>query len=127
MNQDQGQVINEVARDCYNIAASKGWHDNDADKTDLDMVGAFVANCHAEVSELWEAARGGNLHKPCDKWVEMEGLGIARLTCMEEELADIAIRVYDFATAMGINIASAIDRKSSFNATRPHRHGGKLA
>jgi len=127
MNEEQGQVINEVARNCYNIAASKGWHDNDAGKSDLELVEAFVANCHAEVSELWEAARDGKLHKPCDKADKMEELGITPLTCLQEELADIAIRVYDFATAMGINIASAIDRKSSYNATRPHRHGGKLA
>jgi len=127
MNEDQGKVINEVARNCYNVAASKGWHENEANKTDLQLVETFVANCHAEVSELWEAARGGKLRKLCDKADKMEELGIAPLTCLQEELADIVIRVFDFSESIGVNIASAIDRKSSFNATRPHRHGGKLA
>jgi NTP pyrophosphatase (non-canonical NTP hydrolase) len=49
------------------------------------------------------------------------------LTCIEEELADIIIRTLDTAQAFGVDIDRAVTAKMAYNATRPHRHGGKLA
>lgn len=46
---------------------------------------------------------------------------------LPSELADIAIRVFDLAGAMGIDLQGAIVEKMAFNATRPHRHGGRAA
>lgn len=127
MNELHGKIINEVAYECYQRAYKSGWHEGDHERSILDRVAAFTANTHAEVSELWEAARSGKLEDLCDKAEKMAEYELMPLTCMEEELADIVIRAFDFSTSIGVDIGSAIARKMSYNATRPHRHGGKLA
>lgn len=42
------------------------------------------------------------------------------------ELADIMIRVMDYAESKGWDLEKAIEAKHNFNCTRPYRHGGKL-
>lgn len=79
----------------------------------------WTANIHGETSELWEAARKGQLLDTCDKK--------CGLTCEEEELADIIIRALDTACARNINIGRAVLTKHEYNTTRSHKHGGKLA
>jgi NTP pyrophosphatase (non-canonical NTP hydrolase) len=41
------------------------------------------------------------------------------------ELADIVIRVMDCAVEYGIDLEDEITLKMAYNATRPHKHGGK--
>jgi NTP pyrophosphatase (non-canonical NTP hydrolase) len=48
------------------------------------------------------------------------------LTCEEEELADIIIRVLDTSKARGIDIGKAVEMKMAYNSGRPFMHG-KLA
>jgi hypothetical protein len=115
--------INVKAREAYNNSYVKGFHDGDPKPGEGYTIGRlaqFVANLHGEASELWESARKKTLFSRCDK----EGCS---LTCSEEELADIVIRVFDTAYSLGINIGSAIESKMAYNSTRPHKHGGKLA
>lgn len=108
-------TLKHWAEKCWANAVNKGFHDVGAN----DTVAAMVANLHGEVSELWEAYRKNRLHEPCDKPIE--------LTCAEEELADIVIRVFDTAEQLGIDIQRAIEVKHQYNTTRPWRHGGKVA
>lgn len=44
-----------------------------------------------------------------------------------EELADIAIRVFDTAQRLGVDIDRAIAAKHAYNTKRKFRHGGKRA
>lgn len=113
------ETINEVAAEVHANAVAKGWHQNEPQMLTIGEVSAFVANVHGEVAELWEAARNNELFTGCDKGIP--------LTCMEEELADIVIRVFDFASKRGLRIGDAIKVKHKYNESRPHRHGGKLA
>lgn len=113
MKYAHAQAINEVTTEMFEIAKSKGWHDEDQPFANL------VANLHGEVSELWEAYRRGELTKSCDKPV--------LLNCIEEELADIVIRSMDTAGKFGVDLGQAILKKSEYNRTRARRHGGKLA
>jgi len=111
--------FNLLSEMIYENAANKGFHDADHSRSAVDNYAIWTANLHGEISELWEAARRGELTKSCDKDIG--------LTCEEEELADILIRVLDTAHARGIDIGRAVLTKHEYNTTRSHKHGGKLA
>lgn len=110
--------LNDLAEHAWVIAANKGFHDDGAT---VDM-SVQCANLHGEVSELWEAYRVDALHEECGKTID----GASILTCLEEELADIIIRVLDVAHDNGVDIDSAVRRKMAYNATREHKHGKKV-
>lgn len=124
MNQTHIDALNELSKSAYDNAKAKGFHDKDGDI--VSDYARWTANLHGEVSELWEAARKNALFDSCDKHQSMMDLFQDSLTCEEEELADIIIRVLDTAGAREINIGRAVLLKMAYNATRPHMHG-KLA
>lgn len=92
-----------------------------------EKLGGWLMNLHSEISEAWEAYRAGKLFLPCDKAEKMQAMGLKPLSCIEEELADIVIRVFDTSEALGIDIEAAVAAKHEYNMSRPIRHGGKLA
>ena len=117
------KTLNELADAVHAQAWAKGWHSETEDlNASLERA---CNNLHDEVSELHEAWRNGQLHEPCDKAAKMVEAGIAPLTCIEEEMADIIIRSLDTARKFKVDIQDAIERKHAFNATRAFRHGGK--
>lgn len=124
MNQTHINSLNELSKTAFCNAVAKGFHDKDGDL--VADYARWTVNIHGEVSELWEAARNGQLEVPCNKAQFMEDHIGGSATCEEEELADIIIRVLDTAGARGINIGRAVLLKMAYNATRPHMHG-KLA
>ncbi len=93
----------------HKIAKEKGWHDKPQDD------GTFIALMHSELSEGLEWLRHGN--PKSDHIQEFSGC--------EEELADVIIRIMDFAELKGFRIAEAIIAKSEYNKTRNYKHGGK--
>ena len=74
-----------------------------------------ISLMHAELSECLEAYRAGN--PPSEH--------IPDFSAVEEELADVVIRVIDHATARGHRLAEAMFAKMKFNKSRPFKHGGK--
>jgi NTP pyrophosphatase (non-canonical NTP hydrolase) len=78
----------------------------------------LLALITTEVAEAIEEARGGRFRERSEDG-KPEGL--------PAELADVVIRCFDLAGGLGIDLAGAIERKAAYNATRPTRHGGKLA
>jgi len=110
-----GLSIAQWSQEVHRLAKEKGWHD---DRQSEDAyVERMCNNFHDEVCELHEAWRNNELHEQCGKPID--------LTCLEEELADIVIRVFDSAARLGVDIERAIEIKHSHNLIRPKRHGGK--
>lgn len=79
----------------------------------------MAALLHSEVSEFFEAYRANALMLDCDK--------IPGVKNVEEEFADIIIRIMHYARDLDIDVAGAIVKKLEYNWSRPYRHGNKLA
>ncbi len=114
-------AIDSLADIVHLNAVEHGFHD--PNQSEGDFLAHMCCNKHGEVSELYEAWRAGNLHGPCDKATKMKQLGLRELTCAEEEMADIIIRVLDECRRLGIDIAMAVGVKHAYKTTRPFKHG----
>ena len=101
------QTITTLANQIHTIARVKGWWD--APRND----GELIALMHSELSEALEALRNGN--PPSNHIPEFSGI--------EEEMADLIIRVLDAAAARGWRIGEALVAKMEFNRGREYRHG----
>lgn len=108
-NSDERKFVStfyQVAQAVYQNAVNHGfWEDpNDYQK---------ILLMHCELSEMVEALRGDN--PPSKK--------IPDFSQAEEELADVVIRIMDFAGRKKIRLAEAVLAKHKYNETRPHKHG----
>ncbi len=99
----------QVEEDVHQIALDHGWWDKPRSEGDI------IALMHSELSEALEAVRHGN--PPSTK--------AAGFSELEEELADVVIRMMDWARHAGLNVAGAVVAKIEHNRSRPYRHGGK--
>jgi len=105
--------LNDYASRVYRNAKDKGFHEyapvfGNAGR-DVRHILSWLMLVTTEVAEAAEAVRKG------DK------------VNFSEELADICIRVFDCAEALGINLEQEIVNKMQKNEERAHKHGGKLA
>lgn len=109
MSHKFGVAFKATAKLVHDIAKDKGWWD----KPRAD--GEIIALIHAELSEALEGLRAGN----------PKSEHIPKFSSLEEELADVVIRVMDMAEARKCRLAEAIISKICFNVLRPKMHGGK--
>jgi NTP pyrophosphatase (non-canonical NTP hydrolase) len=56
-----------------------------------------------------------------------ESTTIPGFSAIEEELADVVIRILDYAGGRDLDLEGALEAKMRFNDARSYRHGGKLA
>lgn len=128
--------IKEISKQINENAHAKGFWDKGVDVPEKLML------IVSEVSEAMEADRIDNY---CDRSLNNNGRPSGAFKeghegefteaewwfkdnvkdKFEDELADIAIRVFDLAYEMGIDLSWHIQKKVQYNTNRPKMHGGK--
>lgn len=105
----------QMQQEIHETAHEKGWWEDER------TFGDVIALCHSELSESLEEYRNNvaiNMaYYKADNPTKPEGPLV--------EMADCIIRILDFATHVGVDMAQVIRMKMEYNKTRPHRHGGK--
>lgn len=99
-----------------NSVAHGFWEDPPA--TAKDLLNEDIAKLclmHSELSEALEGMRAGN--PPSEH--------IPEYTAVEEEIADVLIRLLGYCHARGHRIGEAVIAKMTYNHDRPRLHGGK--
>jgi hypothetical protein len=110
--------IDNLQRRIHEQAVAKGWWNQPRD------VPHCLALIHSELSEALEDYRMSTPQDP-NLCYEIEGKPGGILV----ELADAMIRILDLAEhiAPSVSFGRILLDKMAYNATRPHRHGGKRA
>jgi len=105
------KAFNDKAQQSQEIAVRHGWTVD----SDPESLAVKIALMHSELSEALEGLREGN--PPSDH--------IPEFNAMEEEFADVIIRIMHVSNALGLRLAEAIIAKDEFNDKREYKHGGK--
>ncbi len=106
-------TIKELQKRCFQQAKEKGWTEKPVE------VPEQVALICSEACEALEAWR----ERQPTSWTDDSG----KPQGLASEYADVLIRIGHYAEIEGIDLEYEIERKLVYNATRPHRHGRKLA
>ena len=114
---DEGVALARIVSDCFENARDKGfWSSRHPAEA--------IALIHSELSELLEAFRLEE--PPFDIFnVMSEKKELGNIPLAMEELADVAIRVFDMAGRYfePEKFARVILDKMNYNKTRPYKHG----
>lgn len=103
-----------LSQDCHQWCRAAGFYDDfEGTVKDIAIKAALIA---AEGIELFEAARANPI-APCDK--------NPALTCEQEEVADIFLRLLDYCGWRGINLLEAARTKHETNVQRARAGWGK--
>lgn len=115
--------LNKLVEVAHGMAKEKGWWTED--RTALEI----HALIHSEIAEATEEARSPLAQGMSDGgiWFNPQPNGTKKPCGEAIELADAVIRIADYFGRKGWDLETAIKTKIEYNATRSHRHGGKLA
>lgn len=103
-----GFHLEQLQQQVYEANALQGFWDGAQ-----DSVPGKIALMHTELSEMLEADRKG---------IEVSE-HLPEFTGIEEEAADMMIRLMDFSGRFNLRLGQAVTAKLLFNLNRPHKHG----
>jgi len=103
----------EWGRVAKQLADEKGFGSEDSQAMSV----MCIALMHQELSEMLEAVRMPG--EPMSKKVPS-------ITLEAEELADLFLRLAQYAAIRGIDIDRAVSLKHEYNKSRPYKHGKKF-
>lgn len=109
----QPEVIADMQQRVLDVNVANGWFEKD--RSPLEDCMLLVT----EVAEMAEAYRDGQMQTVLNGKGKPEGFG--------SECADVLVRLLDTCQRTGVDLSAEFERKLAYNATRGHRHGGKLA
>lgn len=100
-------TISEYMIKAHKTASANGFWDSPRNKAEM------IALMHSELSECLEGLRNGD--PPSDH--------IPHFSTVEEEMADVLIRIFDFCAGFHYDLEGALKAKIAFNETRSYKHG----
>lgn len=101
-------ALKPVAEKLYEHVVSHGFQGKHKDRDFLLFI--------TEIIEAFEDDRNGKTES--DK--------LPGFTPLEEEMADLVIRVLTFSEEHKLRLAEAVEAKHAYNLTRPYKHGKKF-
>lgn len=104
--EDDGRVLNNLSRVCHALN-STWWHDPATGQPIERNKGELIALMHSELSEAMEGERKG-----------LQDDHLPHRPMAEVELADVLIRIFDYAGAFGYDLGGAFVEKIAYNARR---------
>lgn len=117
INNMRGRSIGALQSRVAEVNRAKGF--GMAPDADVFQILAHLQLVCCELAEAAEDVRKGRMGMTIRPAGKPEGF--------PTELADAVIRILNIADDLGIDLETVIDFKTAHNATRTHRHGGKLA
>jgi NTP pyrophosphatase (non-canonical NTP hydrolase) len=109
-------TLDELCKAAHGASRKAGWWAK-THRKDFGLIPEKLLMVHSEISEAVEEYRDGHMCVWFDNG-KPEGVPV--------EIADAIIRLADICGALGYDIEDVIQRKMAFNATRGHRHNGKI-
>ena len=109
--------INEVITNAYSNAEEHGFYD------DIDTLQATRGLTGQEYSMLMNNAINTRLMLIVGEVAEAMEAIRKDDDNFREELADVAIRLFDLCGFMAIDLENEIEKKMKINADRPYKHG----
>ena len=109
--EDKITVLDDLCRDANINAVNHGWWEEER------SIGEIIALIHSELSEALEYARKDPLTKS-NHIVDFLGI--------EEEFADVLIRIFDYCGKKKYRLGQAVVEKMKFNIGRSKKHGKRF-
>lgn len=111
LNPVHEMYLNDLCKDLHAASYNAGWWHNQKTGEELIdneyVLGTKISLLHSELSEALEGLRTDAMDKKLPQYPEDA-----------VEMADVVIRVFDYAGARGYNLGTIIAEKQRFNAER---------
>lgn len=115
-------TLKELVERAHAQSRKSGWYDGGERN-----IGEALMLIVTEAAEAMEVARRFPKEMLCAQMYGEPPESKIKPVGFPSEIADIVIRVADLCGYLGVDLEAAVIEKMTYNATRPYRHGNKVA